>query len=613
MLEQTSQKLADQSSLLYFDNFEHVIKSAPFLSALLTRCPNLKILVTSRERLNLEEEWVVWLGGLGFSAQAGPSEAEALFVARAKRADVSFGASGKTPEAVTDICRLVEGSPLALELAASWVRVMDCGEICERLRGSLDVLSTRLRNVPERHRSIEAAFEHSWRLLNGEERRVLRELSVFRGGFSREAAQEVVGAGLSVLASLVDKSLLVMREGGRFGRHPLLYDYTRRRQAEHGELDALKGRHAAYYRAFLEGCAPQSQGPGSQAVLGSIEQEFSNIQLAWADWLARAQGDAVAAVLPALWRYFDFSGRSQEGNLMLASASERFAALGAHAELRASLLLRQAQLLYRLSRFEPALQAAKESLALSRSDTQRAAALSALGTVYRVLRRSDEARGAYQQALSLLGPSLDPSLRAKLLTNLASLEAAPDVGNVERAAQLYEESLALKRTLGDDAMTARTLYNYASLLQKRGQPEAERTVRECLSKCLSAGYRPLEPYAQNLLGKALARRGEQGEGRRSLRRALQGAENTKDRYLISAIMVNLAYLGATTRADQAVKLLGAAYALRQPLGISLEGDEDYRQVADLAHTALPTPEFDAAWREGQLLTLAEALHLARDT
>ena len=620
VLEQLAQRLGDQKSLVYFDNFEHVMASAPFLSDLLTRCPNLSILVTSRERLNLAEEWVVWLEGLAFERSLGDaptketSEAARLFVRRARRGDASFVADEETRKAVETVCRRVEGSPLAIELAASWTRVMSCADIAAQLTGDLALLSTNLRNVPERHRSIEAAFEYSWQLLSDEERRVLRELSVFRGGFSRVAAQEVVGAGLSLLASLVDKSLLVMLEGGRFGRHPLLYAFTQRRLAEQGDLEALRGRHAAYYRAFLAAHVSQLEQPDSsdsRAVL-NFEQEVSNVQLAWTYWLEHAQGDAVAAALPALWQYFDFSGRSQEGVTLFASASDHFAALGRHTELRATLLRYQADMLYRLSHFEDALCVAQEGLKLTSQNTyQRSATLRVLGTIYRVLRRTGEARSAYQQALSLHAG--EDSHRARLLTNLASLEAAPNVGNLERAAQLFEESLALKRALGDDAETARTLYNYAALLRAQGNVGASKgTLYECLAKCTSSGFEPLVPYAQNLLGKIVSREGNYEEGRGYLLQALQEAENAKDRYLICIILVNIAYLTAAIRAEHAVKLLGAAYTLRDLLGLSpLEEDEDYQQAAGIAHASLSATTFAAAWREGKSLTLEEALHVAK--
>ena len=614
ILEQVAQHLASKRCLLYFDNFEHVIGAAPLLSELLTRCPNLKVLVTSRERLNLEEEWVVWLEGLpGADGSAdGLSEAAQLFVQRARRTDLTFSPTEEDARAIEAICRRVEGSPLALELAASWTRLMPCADIAAQLSDSQEVLKTSLRNVPERHRSIEAAFEYSWRLLSDEERRVLRELSVFRGGFSREAAKEVVGASLPTLVSLVDKSLLVLRDGGRFGRHPLLYEFTRRKLAERGDAQTLKRQHAAYYRRLLERYTSHFGTQDTQDILHLIEQELSNVMLAWSYWLEHAQGDAVAAALSTLWQYFDFSSKSQEGVALFASASDHFAALGTHAKLRVTLLRHQAQLLYRLSQFERALRVAKESLALARDDAEQSTTLSVLGTIYRVLHRADEARGAYQRALCLLDIT-DTSLKAKVLTNLASLEAAPNVGNLEGAARLYEESLALKRALGDDVATARTLYNYASLAQQRGKLEiAVHTVRECLSKCVSVGYKPLISYAENLLGKLLLHQGAREEGCAYLLQALRGARDANNTYLTSIVLVNLALPTATTRAEDAVKLLGAAHVLRNSLNLSpLEEDEDYQRVVDAVHASLSATEFTSILYKGKQLTLEEAVSLLK--
>ena len=233
--------LAEKRLLLVLDNFEQLLEGTPFVRELIDRCLRLKLLVTSRERLNLEAEWVFEVEGLAYPEEARSVERAAyfdavqLFVQRAKRAQPRFSLTAETLPPVARICRLVDGMPLAIELAASWLRALSADEVAKEMEAGADRLEAPARDVPERHRSVRAVFDHSWSLLLEGEREVLRGLSVFRGGFRREAAAVVAGATLPVLARLVDTSLLHLSVEGRYDRHPLLTQYTREKLAEHPE------------------------------------------------------------------------------------------------------------------------------------------------------------------------------------------------------------------------------------------------------------------------------------------------------------------------------------------------------------------------------------------
>ncbi len=223
---QLQRHIATKNMLVVLDNYEHLLDVVSFAADLLQACSNLTLLATSRERLNLKEEWLFTVEGLPFADKAVDEHTDAskLFAERARQAQPAFSLAENAP-AVQEICRLVEGSPLGLELAAVWVRVMPCAEIAAEIK-NLDFLTTNARNVAERHRSLRAAFEHSWQLLNAREQDVFRKLSVFKGGFTREAAAEVAGSTIPLLLSLVDKSLLRVGERGRFDRHVLLQQYA---------------------------------------------------------------------------------------------------------------------------------------------------------------------------------------------------------------------------------------------------------------------------------------------------------------------------------------------------------------------------------------------------
>ncbi|HXQ38643.1 MAG TPA: helix-turn-helix domain-containing protein, partial [Anaerolineales bacterium] len=208
---QLLQYLREKALLLVLDNFEHLLEGADTLTEILEAAPNVKLLVTSREALNLQGEWRYAVPGLEYPETTATEQAEAysaveLFVERARqvRGDLALV---DEQAAVVRVCRLVEGMPLALELAAAWTRILPTDEIASEIQRNLDFLSTSLRDVPQRHQSITAVFEQTWGRLTEEERRVFSALSVFSGGFRREAAEAVAGVSIRVLSDLVDKSL----------------------------------------------------------------------------------------------------------------------------------------------------------------------------------------------------------------------------------------------------------------------------------------------------------------------------------------------------------------------------------------------------------------------
>ena len=255
--------LAEKRLLLVLDNFEQLLEGTPFVRELIDHCPGLKLLVTSRERLNLEHEWVFTIEGLTYPQETTPLEqaesfdAVRLFLQRAKRAQHGFSLTPKTLLPVNRICQLVEGMPLAIELASSWLRALPTDAIVKELETGIDLLESPTRDVSERHRGVRVLFDHSWSLLNEQEREALRRLSVFRGGFTRAAASMVAGATLPLLARLVDKSLLRMSPEGRYNRHPLLSQYTSEKLAEHPhEKEEAEKKHGSYYLGLVRELEP---------------------------------------------------------------------------------------------------------------------------------------------------------------------------------------------------------------------------------------------------------------------------------------------------------------------------------------------------------------------
>ena len=231
--------LREKHLLLVVDNCEHILDGMALLDEILTTAPSVKILATSRERLNVQGEWLFPVHGLQYPQHEHDAETESysaiqLFVQSALRGGPDFTLDDVA--AVVRICQLVEGLPLAIELAASWVHQMPVARIASHIERDLDFLSTNLRDVPERHRNIRALFEHSWRLLSAEEQAVLRKLSVFRGSFDAQATEHIVGATLQILSALAEKSLVRASPSGRYDLHELLRQFAEEKLREADEF-----------------------------------------------------------------------------------------------------------------------------------------------------------------------------------------------------------------------------------------------------------------------------------------------------------------------------------------------------------------------------------------
>ena len=276
--------LQERQLLLIFDNLEHLVDSSEVISRLLSGTQGIKALVTSRKRLNLQEEWLFSLSGLALAPdpggpaqpQAGITEAMQLFQQVAQRVQPTFDLNASF-NAVEQICRLVEGMPLGIELAASWARHLSPAAIVQEVENDIDFLATNVRNLPARHRSLRAVFDHSWRLLSALEQAVLPQLAVFRGGFRRTEAQAIAGASLVTLAALVDKSLLSVSASGRYGLHERLRQYLLEKLRQNVEVyQTTRDRHSQVYLSLLH---IDLADLTKKAVLDLITADIDNIHV----------------------------------------------------------------------------------------------------------------------------------------------------------------------------------------------------------------------------------------------------------------------------------------------------------------------------------------------
>lgn len=282
---QLFQYLAGKRALLVLDNFEQLVSYAELLGELLQAAPRIKMIVTSRERLNLSGEWVLDVLGLRFPSQAHLAQvveypAVQLFIASAQRVCGARLTEADHP-AIVRICQLLEGVPLGIEMSASWVKMLTCDEIAAEIEKNIDFLSSSWRGMPERHRTLRAVFDHSWKLLVERERKGFIRLAVFKGGFSRQAALEVAGVSILQLASLTDKSFLRRVADGRYEIHPVLSVYVREKlRADSGLLEEVEKLHAQYYSHWFLEMVEDLRGQKQLAALAALRINTLDLQAA---------------------------------------------------------------------------------------------------------------------------------------------------------------------------------------------------------------------------------------------------------------------------------------------------------------------------------------------
>jgi predicted ATPase/DNA-binding CsgD family transcriptional regulator len=321
--------LNGRDNFLLLDNFEHVLDSVDLLADIVKTAPDIKLLVTSREALNMQEEWLWLVGGLQVPDDAPDGNIESfsavqLFAERARRTRQDFALTGQEAP-ITRTCQLVEGMPLALELAASWTKALSCAEIADEIQRGLDFLTTNTRNVPERHRSMQAVFDQSWHLLTEAERQVFPRLSVFRGGFRREAAEQVAGGSLAVLAGLVDKSFLRVSAGGRYDIHELIRQYAEEHlEAVPGAKEDAQYQHCVYYAGFLHQCQTTLRGSEQARALDEIEDDLDNIRASWEWAVERGLIQVIHQSMHSLYIFCHIRAQAAEGQRLFDLAVRHF-------------------------------------------------------------------------------------------------------------------------------------------------------------------------------------------------------------------------------------------------------------------------------------------------
>jgi serine/threonine protein kinase/tetratricopeptide (TPR) repeat protein len=483
--------LRQKTMLLILDNFEHLLASVTLVAEILQVAPGLKILVTSRARLNLQSEQLFSLSGVTYPEQetledVASYDAVKLFRQSARRVQPGFELTADNQEGVIQICQLVQGLPLGIVLAAAWVTMLTPAEIVAEMKQSLDFLETDLQDMPHRQQSLRALFDYSWQLLTEAERSVFRQLSIFRGGFTREAAQAVTGASLRSLMSLVNQSLLYRASTGRYEIHELLRQYGAEKLAQSPAVnETVREQHSAYYLAFLKAREPMLTGPEQPKALAEIGLEIDNIRTGWGWAVKQGQLEAINQVVEALYHFYEIRSRYQEGE-------EIFAQTIAHLE--------QAEGLNEQPNF---------AIVLNRLSARRGAFYQFLG----------DYEAAHQYLLDSLNSAGQPSEQVFVLTMLGdvalaqakptiaeehlrkSLAICREIGVLHGTAKALQGLCSTKLYFGDYAAALELAKEGLSVSRQLGQPDLVARALMALAwptNCLGA-YRESEAYWQEML------------------------------------------------------------------------------------------------------------------
>jgi predicted ATPase/DNA-binding XRE family transcriptional regulator/Tfp pilus assembly protein PilF len=576
-----------QARLLVLDNLEHLLvhpskqdgedEIFDLLAQLLERVPSLKILTTSRERINIREEWVFELHGLPIPDSEETTQFEdyssvTLFLQRARQQKAEFEVLPEDRPALIRICQLVEGTPLAIELAAAWVRMFSLQEIAQEIASNRDFLTARIRNIPERHRSFRAVFAHSWKLLSDQERDVLCRLSVFRGGFLRQAAAQVAGATLPVLVSLLSKSLILRRENERYDLHALIRQCALEELQDSGYFLATCNQHLAYFVSLALDAYHGLRSAQLAEWLSRIDQEHSNIRAAleWAFMLAAPpeRVEEGLRLVISIDRYWSARGHIREG----------------------------------INWVERGLQAS-EAISLTRAKALRVAG-------WLVNHGNDD-----QAAIALLQESV--AISRQLNDELCQANALDTLGDVAwrngdfaKARDYYAESLELYRRGGDPSRIGLSLASAGRLHVDYGSyQEAERLLTEALPLLKSASDLRGTGYCLNALGRLALMQGEVKQAATWFRQALSLNHELGYVVDISECLHELAVVEAIAGDEHSATLLwAAATAIQKRIGFTFPID-------DPIHTQAPVAWLQAApaskeWAQGESMSPDQAVDYA---
>lgn len=594
--------IGDRAVLLLLDNFEHLITAAPIVAALLTRCPRLTILVTSRAALRLQAEHAFAVKPLALPQTDRPLPpqellgyaAVRLFVERAQAVDPGFTLSQRNVFAVADICRQLDGLPLAIELAAARTRVLPPSEILSRLKDRFALLVAGPVDVPPRHRALRATIDWSFDHLGPAEQRLFRRLAVFVGGFTLDAAERMGNPGVAsdhalpgggeghddvfaLIDTLTSMSLLVRADSGgadapRFAMLETIREYALERLERSGEATAIRDAHAAHFLALAEQSEFERIDAGQRAWLDLLEAEHANL-LSALDWLMQRDDlDAALRLAVACSWFWSFRSHYTEGRTRLESLLARSDAAS--------------------------------------HDRARAAAMYMLGSLTRVQGDSARAIQLHEASVAVWRELQDPFHLAYALSRYGvALMYAGD----ERAISVLSECVAITQTLPDQRWVGGARWELGRAQHYQGYLEsAAENLASSLAKARELGNPTGIAFSLWALGDLAWDQGDKAGGCALLREALSLLRDLGEAWSLLLCLERLAATGASHEQQWAVRLLAAAEAWRRAVGLPRPQAEEsrHKSAVDAVRDALGQDAFMAAWNDGSSLSPDQAIAMA---
>ena len=534
--------LTNRETLLLLDNFEHLLDGAGLVTRILEAGARCKVLVTSREPLGLMTETIYEVQGLAYPADDRHDDIEeydavALFVRSARRAQTGFALQDDQKQAVRELCRLLGGQPLGLELAANWIRLLSPAEIVAELSCTLDLLELQSEDLPPRHRSLRALFDSSWSLLAEEDRTALRRLAIFRSGFDRDAAQRVAGVNLRTLLNLNNKSLLTRKPGEAFEWHVAVQQYAETKLSENqAELSQVRRSYLQWAITLSEEAAAAANGPEEASWMEKLAGHHSNLKTALELSLEIGDTESGLRLGALLWEFWYFRGHYAEGLRYLTAV-------------------------------------------LSASDAAdfprwRAKALISAGILCHGQGRDHASRDYFLAALEPTRRLGDPFAIGELLNNLGGI--SQEMGDYGAAHDYHQECLSLRRAQGDEVGIAMSLNNLGNVFHSEGDYSR---ARECYEEGLSLHRRLENPkgtsYSLVGLGMVAFETDRLTEARSLFEEGLILRRSLGFRFAVAELLCRLGGV-ALALGD----LAGARNALHESLTIMVEdGSSDSSGIA----------------------------------
>ncbi len=535
--QQVLDYLESKQTLLILDNFEHLIDGgSKIVTEMLKSAPRLKILVTSRQHLNQTGETLLTLHGLRLpeldtADDTSRYAAIELFEQTARRARPDFVlAPGNLPHVIR-ICRLVQGMPLGILLAAPWVTVLSTGEIAEEIQRGLDILEAEGSDLPERLRSIRAVFDHAWSMMTETEQQVFMKLAVFRGGFTREAGQKVASAGLRQLHSLVTNALIERdTDRRRYHIHELLRQYAEEKLYQSGKYRQARHDHTHYYMASLAGQAANLKGVKQLSTLKSIEADFENIREGWGDAVNNREYDLLGQAMEAIYLFCFLQSRLGDGKALFDMTRQGLAPDPGQAPHPIWLALRIR--FYSTADSQAVLQEHLSSSLASARDrddqSEVAFCLHTLATIaHYVDQKSPQAIAFYEECVSIYRRLDEKYYLAQTLSKLG--EACHLIGQTELTHKHVNEAYQLQREIGDQMGESESLRALGMTAYQSGDYDAtDDFFQKAFAIQLRTNYVVGQATSNLYIGYMAYMRGEKTAGRELVEKALVQALDMVD-------------------------------------------------------------------------------------